>query len=119
MSLLGDNIVIIEKNVGEYAHPESPFEPHQFVSGCKMNSLVNHPYHEALGNMGVPVGVVLIKDPRNYASNTGSSITFDMIQHGGASVAPNVIDDSIFDKLFDAVSYKKKRVLTRKIKMRK
>lgn len=117
---LGD-IIIIEKDVDKHAHEESVFEPHQFVSGCKMNSLIKHPYHEALGNMGVPTGLVLRKnrDLQHSMRGLGSElITLDMIQHGGASV-PNLIDDSMFDKLFDAVSYKKKRVLTRKIKMKK
>ena len=109
--------MIVEKNVDEYAHPDSPMDPHQTVSGCKMNSLVRHPYNEALGNIGVPVGLVVIKD-RMIRGGNGSEMTRDMIQNGGISMVPNLIDDSIFEKLFDAVSYKKKRVLTRKIKLK-
>ena len=113
MSLL-NTIATIEKHVNEYAHNESPFEQQQFVSGYKMNSLINHPYHEALGNMGIPVGLVIVKDRTHGAETT--CITRDMVQHGGASIIPNVIDDFMFEKLFDAISYKKKRVFTRKIK---
>jgi len=111
MYLLG--IATIEKDVDEYAHDESPFERHQFVSGCKMNSLANHPYYEALGNMAVPTGLVIVKGPNRYSD---TSITMDMVQHGGSSSVPNIIQDSVFDKLYDAVSYKKKRVFIRKIK---
>jgi hypothetical protein len=111
MSLL--DLSYIEKDVNNWQSENSPFECKITVSGCKMNSLIDHPYKEALGNFGIPSGLVLVKDVNSNSASESSCITRDMVQHGGA-IVPNVIDDSVFDELFSAVSYAKKRNLTRK-----
>jgi hypothetical protein len=102
----------IYKTLDTWASENSPLESNINVRACKMNSLIDHPYsnNDALGKYGIPAGLVLFKAPIHGLR----SITTDMIKNGGGSIVPKVVDNSIFDQLFNAVSYTKKRNITRK-----
>lgn len=105
-----DKYQYIEKE-NEWQSPESPFTNKPIVGGLPLNSLVDHPYREALSKLGVPVGLVMAKEPVHKLTDT--SMVREIIRGGGGE--PAIIADSLYDQLFDKISVSRKpKQMTRK-----
>jgi hypothetical protein len=101
----------VPKEIDPWQSIDSPFENKITVGGCSFNSLVDHPYKDALGRFGVPVGLILSKG--GVAPLNATTLTRDMVIHGG-SAATTTIHESVYDELFHKVSHTPPRRLTRK-----
>lgn len=98
----------VSKTLNEYASPESPFENDIHVGGCLFSSLIDHPYKEAYGRLGVPVGLALRDDSNGgrinmHGGNNGCPMTYDMMRMGGSV---EVMSEELHDHLLDKVAYK-------------
>lgn len=107
----------IHKEVEEYpsSAESSPLETKRMVGSCAFNSLVEHPYKEALSRLGVPAGLVIAKGGAAELNKT--SLTREMVQKGGSGGAPVLVSDHLFDELFQKVSSGKTK--TRRLTLKK